>query len=152
MKNIELEEEVDFLDNFSSSTGLMYSLSVAHQRVIKTHVHEEFRIICRKVEAWDKEMSRTIRWPTDNWNNQPLWDIAILDVDHENILKIAILDIVFENIPELGASLANVTLLRFPIILCSCFFLLVEAVKFIEDLHASAQRLPSNGLNTGFCT
>jgi hypothetical protein len=117
MENTELEEEVDFLDNFSSSTGSMYSLSGALQRVTKTHVHKEFRIINRKVEACDKEMSRTIRWPPDNWNYQLLWDIAILHVGLENILEIAILDIVFENILELGASLANVTLLCFPIIL-----------------------------------
>ncbi len=69
-------------------------------------------------------MSRTIRWPPDNWNYQLLWDIAILDVGLENIFEIAILDIVFENILELGASLANVTLVRFPIILRSRLFLL----------------------------
>ena len=124
MKNIELEEEADFLDNFNSSTGSTYSLSGALQRVIKTHVHdEEFRIIYRKVEACDEDMSRTLRCPPDKWNYQPLWDIAILDVGLENILEIAILDIVFENILELGASLANVTLVRFPIILRSRFLI-----------------------------
>ncbi len=90
-------------------------------------------------------MSRNIRWPPDNWNYQPLWDIAILDVGLENILEIAILDIVFENILELGASLAYVTLVCFPIILCSRLFLFNEAVKFIEDINASASRLPING-------
>ena len=59
----------------------------------------------------------------DNWNYQLLRDIAILDVGLEIILEIAILDIVFENILELGANLANVTLVCFPIILCSCLFL-----------------------------
>ena len=89
-------------------------------------------------------MSRTIRWPPDNWSYQPLWDIAILDVGLENILEVAILDIVFENILELGASLANVvTLVHFPIILRSRFLSLIEAVKFIEDLNASAPNYPA---------
>ena len=83
----------------------MYSLLGPLQRVFKTHVHEEFRTINRKVEACNEEMSRTIRWPPDNWNYQPLWDIAILDVGFENILEIAILDIVFEYILELVQAL-----------------------------------------------
>jgi hypothetical protein len=44
MKNRELEEEVDFLNDFSSSSGSMHSLSGALQKLIKTHVHKEFRI------------------------------------------------------------------------------------------------------------
>jgi hypothetical protein len=77
---------------------------------------KEFWIIYRKVKACHKEMSGTIRWPPNNWNNKPLWDI--LDVFIENILEISILDMVFENILELGANLANVILVCFPIILC----------------------------------
>jgi hypothetical protein len=53
-----------------------------------------------------------------------MWDISILDVGLENILEIAMLDIVFENILELGSSLANVTLVGFPIISSSCLLLL----------------------------
>ena len=120
MKNVELKEEVDLLDNFSSSTGTMNSRSCALHRVVETHVHKEFWIIYRKVKACHKEMSGTIRWPPNNWNNKPLWDI--LDVFIENILEIAILDMVFENILELGANLANVILVCFPIILCSRLF------------------------------
>jgi hypothetical protein len=79
MKNVKLEEEVYHLDNVCSSTRLMNPLLGALQRVVEIHVHKEFGSVYGKVEASHKEMANLMRG-ANNWNNQPLWDITILDV------------------------------------------------------------------------
>jgi hypothetical protein len=79
----------------------------ALQRVVEAHIHKESGSINRKVKASHKEMANLMRG-ANNWNNQPLWDVTILDV-------------VIQKILELCANLANVILVHFPVKTCFCF-------------------------------
>jgi hypothetical protein len=85
----------------------MNPLLGALQRVVEAHIHKEFGSIYRKVKASNKEMANLMRG-VNNWNNQPLWDITILDV-------------VIQKILELCANLANVILVPFPVNTCFRF-------------------------------